>query len=104
MKLEEDSYRTLFPGILHQIIQKFLYTGISGKVLLDILCRFLFADTQILAQPKGADAVHNPEIHRLGVAPLQIRDLLKGRVEYLGSSNPVNILIHTIGLYQLIVS
>ena len=88
---------------LYRPVQEIFHSRISGKILLDILAGLLFGDAEPLAQPERADAVHNPEIHRLGIAALQISNLVKRNMENLRSRNPVNIRMHFIGVYELFV-
>ena len=52
----------LFLRKRHQMIEIPLDPGIGGKILLDIISRFLARDGQILAQSEGTDPVHDPEI------------------------------------------
>ena len=59
---------------------------------------------QILPQTKGADSVNNSEIDRFCISPLQICDLIKRNMEYLGRRRAVNVLILPIRFDKLLIS
>ena len=52
--------------------------------MLDILCRLFSRNTQILAQSKRTDSIHNTEINRFCISSLQICHFIKRYMEYLG--------------------
>ena len=90
-------------GLCHRLIQKRLHTRIRFKILVNIFQCLLAADTEILAESEGADPVNNPEIHRLGISPLELRHLFKGRMEHLRSRDPMDILLLVIRLYEPLI-
>ena len=72
--------------------------------MLDILRRLFSRNTQILAQSKRTDSIHNTEINCFCISSLQICHFIKWYVEYLGSCHPVNISRFTICLDQLLIT
>ena len=72
--------------------------------MLDILCRLFSRNTQILAQSKRTDSIHNTEINCFCISSLQICHFIKWYVEYLGSCHSVNISRFTICLDQLFIT
>ncbi len=75
--LQQGRHITLLLCLLHRVVQEHLDARIGFEILVYILDRLFPRDAQILAEPKGADAVDNTKIDRLGVAPLERRHLLK---------------------------
>src|SRR5699024_6045296 len=89
----EHSHRiSLLLRLLDTAVEKSFDSRVGLKVLFDILLRLFSGNAQILAQPKGTDTIYNPEVHRLRISSLQRRDLIERYKEYLGSSDPVDIL------------
>ena len=72
--------------------------------MLDILCRLFSRNTQILAQSKRTDSIHNAEINCFCISSLQICHFIKWYMEYLGSCHSVNISRFTICLDQLFIT
>ena len=72
--------------------------------MFNILCRLFSRNTQILAQSKRTDSIHNTEINRFCISPLQICHFIKWYMEYLGSCHSVNIARLTVCLDQLFVT
>ena len=57
-----------------------------------------------LCDAYGADSVNNSEIDRFCISPLQICDLIKRNMEYLGRRRAVNVLILPIRFDKLLIS
>ena len=89
--------------MFHRIVQKYLDPRVSLKIIVNILCGFLFGNTKILAQSKRTDPIYDPEIHRLGIAPLLIRHFFKRYVEHLRRRDPVDVLFFLIRVDQMSV-
>ena len=87
----------------HRFVHEALHAGILGEVPGNELLGLLLGDAGVSRQPKTADAVNQPEVHRLGPAAQGGSHLRKGHVEDLAGGAGVDVLPRAEGLHQGLV-
>src|SRR5690606_18080906 len=74
---------SVLPRLLYHAIHIFLHAGITFKIALDKLRRYLAGHVQVLAQSVIADTVDDPEIDRLGLPAHEGSHFIFRDVEYI---------------------
>ncbi len=76
------------------------HAGVAVEIAIDVDLRLVALDMQLAPQSPGAHPVDQPEVDRLGAAPLLAGDLVERHAEDLGGGGGVDVAALGEGIEQ----
>src|SRR5579875_2569509 len=99
---EQRQHVTVFAAEFARLIHVVANSRKTLEIFFDVSSRFVLVDAELGGEPKGRNAVDDPEIDRLGATPDLARHVLDLHTEYLrcGHRMDVNAVLERLALFR----